>query len=76
MGQGNPGRQHQAAGIKSRPKKTFHNVSFCEPRGTAVRAVEVTRVCAANRDSRITPGRAANSRAELGNLTDTLVMRA
>jgi hypothetical protein len=30
MGQGDPGRQHQAAGMKSRPKigKTFHNVSF------------------------------------------------
>jgi len=27
MGQGDPGRQHQAAGMKSRPKigKTFHN---------------------------------------------------
>ena len=32
MGQGDPGRQHQAAGMKSRPKigKTFHNVSFGE----------------------------------------------
>jgi hypothetical protein len=32
MGQGDPGRQHQAAGMKSRPKigKTFHNVSFRE----------------------------------------------
>jgi tripartite-type tricarboxylate transporter receptor subunit TctC len=30
MGQGDPGRQHQAAGMKSRPKigKTFHNVSL------------------------------------------------
>jgi signal transduction histidine kinase len=30
MGQGDPGRQHQAAGIKSRSKigKTFHNVSL------------------------------------------------
>src|SRR5262245_55108081 len=33
MGQGDPGLQHQAAGMKSRPKigKTFHNVSFREP---------------------------------------------
>ena len=32
MGQGDPGRQHQAAGMKSRPKigKTFHNVSIGE----------------------------------------------
>jgi len=32
MGQGDPGRQHQAAGMKPRPKigKTFHNVSFRE----------------------------------------------
>jgi len=32
MGRGDPGRQHQAAGMKSRPKigKTFHNVSFRE----------------------------------------------
>src|SRR5262249_20846174 len=34
MGQGDPGRQHQAAGMKSRPKigKTFHNVSLGENR--------------------------------------------
>src|SRR5262245_19377528 len=34
MGQGDPGRQHQAAGMKSRPKigKTFHNVSIRESR--------------------------------------------
>jgi len=32
MGQGDPGGQHQAAGMKSRPKigKTFHNVSLGE----------------------------------------------
>jgi hypothetical protein len=34
MGQGDPGRQYQAAGMRSRPKtgKTFHNVSFGESR--------------------------------------------
>jgi len=35
MGQGDPGRQYQAAGMKPRPKigKTFHNVSLGEPWG-------------------------------------------
>src|SRR5262249_2561307 len=34
MAQGDPGCQHQAAGMKPRPKigKTFHNVSFGERR--------------------------------------------
>src|SRR5262245_61444650 len=34
MGQGDPSRQHQAAGMKSRPKigKTFHSVPFGESR--------------------------------------------
>jgi hypothetical protein len=34
MGQGDPGRRHQAAGMKSPLKigKTFHNVSFSECR--------------------------------------------
>jgi hypothetical protein len=36
MGQGDPGRRHQAAGMKSPLKigKTFHNVSFRESLST------------------------------------------
>ena len=46
MGENHPSGQHQGGVSPGEP--TFHNLPFGERRGTAVREVEATRVCAAN----------------------------